>query len=98
MAINKFEGGVVMVSHDERLIQMCAMLALWGFPPPPPPPPRGSPRLTPPSEYTEGRAWATCIDGLMFEFMGGPLCSPIDFLPPKYCSFPFVVSEIFKCL
>jgi len=24
MAINKFEGGVVLVSHDERLIQLCA--------------------------------------------------------------------------
>lgn len=24
MAINKFEGGVVLVSHDERLIELCA--------------------------------------------------------------------------
>mmetsp|Transcript_42759 Transcript_42759/g.66992 ORF Transcript_42759/g.66992 Transcript_42759/m.66992 type:complete len:83 (+) Transcript_42759:1567-1815(+) len=24
MAINKFEGGIVLVSHDERLIELCA--------------------------------------------------------------------------
>ena len=24
MAINKFDGGVVLVSHDERLIELCA--------------------------------------------------------------------------